>query len=998
VEKNPALFPAESPDSTRLEIAHVLFTDIVGYSRLPMDEQRRLLHELQDIVRNTTEFQHATSRDQLITLPTGDGMALVFFGSPEDSVQCAVEIGRELRRRPSVPLRMGLHSGPVYRVPDINANRNVAGGGINLAQRVMDCGDAGHILLSDATAKTLEQLSTWGARVHDLGEIKVKHGLKIRVYSLYSDEVGNAATPASFRRASRRLNRAYAAAVLAALLILSVATGIPFGPVRWISRRPNPPAESTSVPTRKSLAVLGFRNLTGRADSNWLSGALAQCLNTELAAGERMRIISGETVARMKLELSVPDTDSLSAETLARVHHSISADMVVLGSFITIGAAGSGQIRLDLRIQDAVLGETIVSVSDVGTEASLLELIARVGTTVRSRLGLESRTAPEAAALRASLPQDPAAQKLYIDGLNQLRMFDALGARDSLTKAAAIDPRFAPVHSALAEAWAVLGYDARATIAAKKAFELSAPLSREQRLWIEGVYRRYAGDMKLAATVFDTLFGFFPDNVEYGLRLEETLLSTGDSAGAFAVLTRLRSLPFPLSNDPRIDLAESEATAGLADFARSLASARAAIATAEKQGASLLVARSRINEAWALFQLGKPVESSAANREALAIFKAAGDQRGVSRALIQLGAVSRKRGDLKEAEALLGEALQIARNIGSRRNAGRALNNLGSISYDRGDMPRARDLYAEAVAVNRDIGDLPGLAQALDNLAAVSYELGDSKTARPLGREALELRRQIGNKLAIAGSLLNMSEAESEYGSNAEARPLAEEALALNRALGNKQEEAYSLVMLAQIVFRQGNVPEAERLEREALKLRESLIDADGMRESRLALADVLIECGKFDEAESLARLVLKDGSRERRARALSSIAAGLLAQRNVTEADRHAREALSLATGADRRTRLMVEITAARAQAAGPQPAIALKALEHVTRDAHRFGLVFYQLESRLAASEVILQRLPDRRREALENLQAVEQDARRAGLSLIAEHAAAVANRNRT
>jgi ATP/maltotriose-dependent transcriptional regulator MalT len=243
-----------------------------------------------------------------------------------------------------------------------------------------------------------------------------------------------------------------------------------------------------------------------------------------------------------------------------------------------------------------------------------------------------------------------------------------------------------------------------------------------------------------------------------------------------------------------------------------------------------------------------------------------------------------------------------------------------------------------------------------------------------------------------------MSEAESEYGSNAEARPLAEEALALNRALGNKQEEAYSLVMLAQIVFRQGNVPEAERLEREALKLRESLIDADGMRESRLALADVLIECGKFDEAESLARLVLKDGSRERRARALSSIAAGLLAQRNVTEADRHAREALSLATGADRRTRLMVEITAARAQAAGPQPAIALKALEHVTRDAHRFGLVFYQLESRLAASEVILQRLPDRRREALENLQAVEQDARRAGLSLIAEHAAAVANRNRT
>jgi serine/threonine protein kinase len=185
----------DSSSTRTLEMAHVLFTDIVAYSQLPMDTQEQVLRQLQDIVRGTTEFGRAQAAKQLIILPTGDGMAMVFFGDAEAPARCALELNRVLRQQSGIPLRMGIHTGPVYRVADINANRNVAGGGINMAQRVMDCGDAGHILVSGAVADVLGQVSTWRQALHDLGEAEVKHGVRVRIYNLYNDEVGNPELP-----------------------------------------------------------------------------------------------------------------------------------------------------------------------------------------------------------------------------------------------------------------------------------------------------------------------------------------------------------------------------------------------------------------------------------------------------------------------------------------------------------------------------------------------------------------------------------------------------------------------------------------------------------------------------------------------------------------------------------------------------------------------------------------------------------------------------------
>src|SRR2546430_6292018 len=195
---------AEVQKEIELEIAYVLFIDIVGYSKLLLDQQRRLLELLNELVRGTEQFRKAEANHRLITIPTGDGMALVFYNTPEAPVECALEISRAVKEHPELKLRMGVHSGPVSGVIDVGGRANVAGAGINVAQRVMDCGDAEHILLSKHVAEDLEQLGHWHKHLHDLGEAEVKHGSRVSVVNLYTDELGNPEVPQKFLQARQK--------------------------------------------------------------------------------------------------------------------------------------------------------------------------------------------------------------------------------------------------------------------------------------------------------------------------------------------------------------------------------------------------------------------------------------------------------------------------------------------------------------------------------------------------------------------------------------------------------------------------------------------------------------------------------------------------------------------------------------------------------------------------------------------------------------------------
>ncbi len=187
----------ESENNLRLEIGHVLFIDLVGYSKLLIEEQKERLRQLTDIVLATAQVRESTN-EQLVRLPTGDGMALVFRNSSEEPTQCALEIAQVLKAHPEIAVRMGIHSGPVSEVTDVSGRTNIAGTGINMAQRVMDCGDAGHTLLSRRVAEDLEQYRQWQPRLNDLGECEVKHGVRLHVFNLYTDELGNPALPARF--------------------------------------------------------------------------------------------------------------------------------------------------------------------------------------------------------------------------------------------------------------------------------------------------------------------------------------------------------------------------------------------------------------------------------------------------------------------------------------------------------------------------------------------------------------------------------------------------------------------------------------------------------------------------------------------------------------------------------------------------------------------------------------------------------------------------------
>src|SRR5438874_5416041 len=273
---------AEVSKEIELEIAYVLFIDIVGYSKLVTHEQRRLLELLNRIVREAEHFRAAESNGRLITVPTGDGMALVFYNTPEAPVECALEISRAAREHPELKLRMGIHSGPVSGVVDVSGRSNIAGAGINIAQRVMGCGDAGHVLVSKHMAEDLEQYGHWRRHLHDLGECEVKHGVRVSVVNLYTGELGNPEVPQKFRQARRKAVTPGLGAetrpakvgwplVAAAVIIVALAVGAllwwrraaPVSAGISVSPSGTPPVARNIAPVpEKSVAVLPFDNLS----------------------------------------------------------------------------------------------------------------------------------------------------------------------------------------------------------------------------------------------------------------------------------------------------------------------------------------------------------------------------------------------------------------------------------------------------------------------------------------------------------------------------------------------------------------------------------------------------------------------------------------------------------------------------------------------------------------------------------------------------------------
>ena len=418
--------PSEIKKRIELEIAHVLFIDIVGYSKLSINDQRAALDELTQAVRESEQFQNAEAAARLIKIPTGDGMALVFYKSPEEPVECALEIGRALKEHPKIQLRMGVHSGPVSGVIDVNGQANLAGVGLNMAQRVMDCGDAGHILLSKRVADDLGEYEHWRPLLHDLGECEVKHGMRVSIVNLHADERGNPQLPKKFQALKKHRARMRWAAITAGFLVLVVALVV-------VSKKS---ARSTSTIPEKSIAVLPFENFSDSKENEFFADGVQDDILTALSKVADLKVIS---------RTSVMTYAAGSKRNLREIARELGVAHILEGSVRRAGA----KVRVSAQLIDARSDAHLWADTYDRDLADVFAIQSDIAKTIAEQL--QAKLSPtEKAAIEERPTKDISAHDLYVrakllnasSSFNARRRENLLEAARLLDQAVARDPAF----------------------------------------------------------------------------------------------------------------------------------------------------------------------------------------------------------------------------------------------------------------------------------------------------------------------------------------------------------------------------------------------------------------------------------------------------------------------------------------------------------------------------------------------------------------------------
>jgi eukaryotic-like serine/threonine-protein kinase len=604
------------------------------------------------------------------------------------------------------------------------------------------------------------------------------------------------------------------------------------------------------VSPRRSVAVLGFTNLSGDVQEEWLSTALSEWLTTELTAGEQLRAVPSQSVARMKMELPLPDVDSLGAESLARIRRNLATDFVVVGSYAKLRERADGPIRVDLRLQDTRTGETIGTISEVGTEAHLLDLVSRAGQHLRQKLGVRAVTKEEAAEVAVALPSKAEASKPYSEGLAKLRIFDSLAARDLLQKAVAAEPDFALSHAGLATAWAQLGYDENARAEAKLAFDRSGNLPRAERLLVEGRYREMSHDWGRAIEIYRALFDFFPDNLDYGLALANAQYHANRWKDELNTTAALRKLPATLRDDPRIDLAETDAARSLGDSKTAEAALARAAGKARGAGASMLLARALREQAWLFENSGKQDQVEGTIREAKQLSLAANDRQGVAAAATLEAITLERQGDYLGAKKRYEESLAIYRVAGNKASLSNEYDNLGDILLYSGDLAGAGRSYGDALATYRELSDQNGAALAKLGLGDVFLALGKRTEARAAYEQALDICRQLGNRSREGSALADLAKLQRLAGEAEAARNNEVEAIAIFESVGNKSEAEHVRVQIAAVMLDAANYNEAAAVAEHAVSTFDDTKAGRYVAEARLLIAEARLAQGRISDAK----------------------------------------------------------------------------------------------------------------------------------------------------
>ena len=490
---------AEGEAEPQIEIGHVLSMDVVGYSKLLIREQTELLRRLSEIVRNTAQFRAADAQENLIRLPTGDGMTLVFFGDPKAPIECATEIATALKNEPGIPLRIGIHSGPINRVSDVNERANAAGAGIDLAQRVMDSGDGGHILLSKRVADDLAPYSRWNPHLHELGDFEVKHGRKITLVNFYTDAIGNSQRPRKLQAGKTARAKSAIIAITALCIVLALAAGFFFIP-RW--RRVIGASATTS--DNKSIAVLPFENLSDDKQNAFFADGIQDDLLTSLSKISGLKVISRTSVLQYRGDKTL--------RNLRDIGLALDVANVLEGSVRRDG----NRVVVNVQLIDALNDHHLWAERFDRTLEDSLGLQGELATEIAGKLS--AKLSPEEKARVESKPTENAeAYVLYLkarafETTPNRSLQDYQAAEKIYLEAIDHDPAFALAYARLSATLSRIFHwfeptesrKERAKAAAEKALRLKSDLGEAHLAlglyyyWIEGNYERALGEFDLA--------------------------------------------------------------------------------------------------------------------------------------------------------------------------------------------------------------------------------------------------------------------------------------------------------------------------------------------------------------------------------------------------------------------------------------------------------------------------------------------------------------------
>jgi serine/threonine protein kinase/tetratricopeptide (TPR) repeat protein len=750
-------------------------------------------------------------------------------------------------------------------------------------------------------------------------------------------------------------------------------------------------ASATAPAARKSIAILGFKNLSGRADADSLGNVLEDSLWSQLDTGQ-VRFIPPSQVDEMKQNLALGDaTNSLSTAQLESIHKYLGADVLVTGSYALAGAPQDPTIQWNIHLESASGGPSLGSVSESGKKSDLNGLVAHSGRLARQQLGI-TLSAAEEARLDSSLSSNADAMRYFSDAREKLRMFDVLAATKLLEKSIEADPQFAQAHSALAQAWDSLGFENKATEEAKKALDSASGLSTEARNVVTARYYAATRNWSKAIPQYASLWSEYRDEPEYGLQLAETQIRAGKPKDALTTLAQVRSQSPPAGIRAQLDLSEARAHEALGDYKEELSSATSAADTAQTLGSNLLLARSRILQCFAQVNLGDAAKAKPMCEEAKKINLAAGDQLGAARATNDIANAYYYAGNYAEAEPLYQEALGIAQSIGDKYDEAGALNNLGNIQSAKGDHAAAQKTYEQSIGVARERGELGDVALAQQNMAMDLFASGAAARGKEMLAASLKTARDIGDKNLVASILNNQCGIAISAGALADARKNCGESLNIRREGGDRANIGKTLATYGIVQMQQGDLDAASQSLMEAQGDLEAVNAKSDAAYNRITLAALSLEQGRADSAVKYATdaatelAAEKDASGESGARA--ALANALVASGNISGAREQADKAVTFAAqSGDRGAKWDAALASARVDARSGKTDAAIKSLAAIEKDAHAAGMVQIEFEARLALGQA--QIAGGKSAAGKSTLRALAQDAKSRGFGLIARQA---------